>query len=112
LSRQALAQAAQLPGAPKRPGDLVTRYGGEELVVLLPNTALHGAVATARTIQRAVADLHIAHVGSPIANEVTLSIGVASLMPERHTEPRLLLAAADRALYAAKKSGRNSVVCA
>ena len=104
---QAVARAAQ--SALRRPGDLLARYGGEELVVILPNTELAGAILVAQAIQRALADLHIPHADSPVADQVTVSIGVATMLPNPQLESAQLLAAADHGLYSAKESGRNRV---
>ena len=111
---QAVAQAIQQ--AVHRPADLAARYGGEEFAVLLPETDSCGARFLALHLLQAVAALLLPHAGSPVADHVTLSIGV-SAFEEGTGAPGLpgldqpsvasLLAAADQALYAAKEGGRN-----
>ncbi len=104
---QSIAQAAL--SAVKRPTDLLARYGGEELVALLPNTNLKGATGIAQNIRKAITDLHIPHADSPVAAEVTISIGIATIKPDLVTGSAALLDAADKTLYAAKDGGRNRV---
>ena len=94
----------------RRPADLVARYGGEELVVLLPNTEVDGAVHVAETMRQAVHDLKVEHPVSSVADVVTISAGVAGTMPARQIRPGALVKAADQALYEAKQTGRNKVV--
>lgn len=110
LCLQALARAVGAPPALKRPADLLARYGGEELVVLLPDTPEAGAMAVAGEIQRAVARLQLPHADSPVAAVVTVSIGVATQAPKAGCAAAELLAAADSALYCAKAAGRNRFV--
>jgi diguanylate cyclase (GGDEF)-like protein len=94
----------------RRPGDLLTRYGGEEFAVLLPNTDLLGAAALAETIRAAVQSESLDTC--PPGHSVTVSIGVAAEHPVgEETNGCSLVAAADRALYAAKAAGRNTVRC-
>ncbi len=104
---QTVAQAAL--SVIKRPMDLLARYGGEELVVLLPNTDLNGATGTAQNIRNAISSQHIPHAGSSVSGEVTVSIGVATMAPDQATGYAALIAAADKALYAAKECGRDRV---
>ena len=104
---QAVAQAAAAPLTLTRPADLLARYGGEELVVLLPETPSVGARAVAQDIQRAIAAAHLPHAASPVAPELTVSIGIATLQPVPGGDPDALVLAADAALYAAKAAGRN-----
>lgn len=95
--------------ASRRPGDLAARYGGEELAVLLPNTDVVGAVVLAERIRSAVRDLQIVHAGTT-DGFVTLSAGVDAFRPVPGTgQPKELIQAADKALYAAKTGGRNRV---
>ncbi len=89
--------------------DLLARYGGEEFVVVLPNTAIQGAYKFALTLCEAVAALKIPHAKSSVAEHVTVSIGVASILPDRNSTADRVVAAADQALYAAKQQGRNRV---
>jgi diguanylate cyclase (GGDEF)-like protein len=92
----------------RRPGDMAGRYGGEEFMVLLPETEMSGALKVAEHICAAVADLNIPHAGSPI-ERVTVSIGIAVAYPA-HGEPEArLVKEADEALYEAKQTGRNRV---
>ncbi len=86
-----------------RAADLVSRIGGEEFAALLPGTNLEGALKVAERIRRAVAGSGIYHEDSRIGY-LSVSIGVASTTPERDESPQALIAAADRALYDAKKS--------
>ena len=95
----------------QRPGDLVARYGGEEFVALLPGTEQDGGRLIAERMRRAVYDLRIAHPASSVADYVTVSVGCATVRPNPGFDPRALQDAADRALYAAKRSGRNAVCC-
>jgi hemerythrin len=104
---QSVVGAARL--ALRRPGDLLARYGGEELVVILPNTDLPGATLVAQAIQNALADQCIPHADSPVADRVTVSVGVASMVPGRQSDSAQLVAAADRGLYLAKAGGRNRI---
>lgn len=98
--------------AAARPADLVARYGGEELVVILPHTPVKGALQVAEEIQDQVRMLEIAHPKSSISDYITLSIGVAGIVPSLQSSPAALVAAADRALYEAKAGGRDTVVIA
>jgi len=106
---QAVAQAAAAATA-KRPADLLARYGGEELVVLLPDTPAAGALVVARDVLEAIHALHLPHADSPVAAEVTVSIGTATLHPAPDLSLDALLREADASLYAAKAAGRNRVV--
>ncbi|HEY9851943.1 MAG TPA: diguanylate cyclase [Leptolyngbyaceae cyanobacterium] len=90
----------------QRPADLVARYGGEEFAVILPNTLLKEAWEIAEQIRLQVKDLSIFHSQSP-DRCVTLSLGVAAVIPHSNSSLTALIAAADTALYQAKKSGRN-----
>ena len=104
---QAVAKAAA--GKMVRAVDLLARYGGEEFVVVLPHTSAKGAYKVALSICQAVSDLKIPHSTSSVADHVTVSIGVASMLPDRQSVPAQLVGAADQALYAAKQHGRNRV---
>ena len=92
-----------------RPADLVARYGGEEFVVALPGTDAAGALVLAERLRAAVEALAVAHSTSRAAAHVTISVGVATTIPERGAAPEALVAAADQALYEAKHDGRNRV---
>jgi len=95
----------------KRPGDFVARYGGEEFAVLLPNTDERGARAVAEAIRSSIEALALEHRAS-LWERLTVSIGAASINNAPHNELRqdVLLSRADNALYAAKNSGRNTIV--
>ncbi|QFS43525.1 PAS domain S-box protein [Nostoc sphaeroides CCNUC1] len=91
----------------KRSRDLVARYGGEEFVVILPNTASDGAFYVAQEIHKALEQLNIPHAASAVKHHVTLSIGIATVIPTPNMVPLDLIEAADQALYQAKANGRN-----
>jgi diguanylate cyclase (GGDEF)-like protein len=91
-----------------RPLDLVARYGGEEFVVLLPETQLEGARLVAERIRAAVSRLEIRH-GAKELGRVTVSVGIAFAADARGVDETSLVAAADDAVYDAKRRGRNRV---
>lgn len=93
-----------------RPPDLVARYGGEEFVVILPHTNTEGAVHVVEIIQSRIANAAILHSTSQVNQYVTLSLGVATLIPDEQIDAELLIFKADQALYQAKQSGRNCFV--
>lgn len=99
--------AAAAQSAMRRPADLLARYGGEELVVILPNTGLEGARTVAANILEALGAKSIPHGDSPVSDRVTLSIGMAAATPDGESTAATLVAKADRALYLAKEGGRN-----
>jgi len=103
---KALAQA--LIKAERRAGKLVARYGGEEFVVLMPETTEAEALATARHIQKEIWAIALPHAETE-PGIVTVSLGVASLVPTMELTPDALLCQADAAMYRAKQLGRNQV---
>ena len=101
---QALQQGVQ------RSIDLVARYGGEEFVVILPHTDQEGALEVAQKIQDVLEQFNLPHRSSNVADRVTMSIGICSLIPTVERFPLDLINAADHALYQAKTLGRNRTV--
>lgn len=94
----------------RRSGDMAARYGGEEFVLLLPGTSVEGAREVAQQVARAVTSLRIPHKASSVADHVTASMGVASMIPRGDLRGAHLLAQADEAVYAAKEAGRNCIM--
>ncbi|QBQ54895.1 diguanylate cyclase domain-containing protein [Nitrosococcus wardiae] len=102
--------AKALSSVLKRPNDLLARYGGEEFVVILPETGSKGARSVAESLRRAVEILKIPHrYASQDGLQVTISLGVSTLVPQHDEDPTKLIAAADQALYQSKHAGRNRV---
>jgi hypothetical protein len=85
----------------RRPGDLLARFGGEEFVLLLPNTDCPGAITVAERVQEALEQQAIPHPKAVVAGRVSVSIGIASQIPDTYNTPQDLLASADAALYRA-----------
>lgn len=102
--------AQTLGGTAQRAGELVARYGGEEFVVVLPGLAGAEASAAMERIRAAVQELGLPHAKATVADVVTISIGVASCVPQVGQNSATLVEAADAAMYRAKAQGRNQVV--
>jgi len=104
---QQVAQALQ--GHAARPTDLAARYGGEEFVLLFGETPLDAATRLAEMIRSAVEALQLPNPRSPSSPWLTVSVGVATIVPTQLDEIENLFVCADRAMYAAKAGGRNRV---
>jgi len=103
---QMIANAIQ--ASLRRPPDLLARFGGEEFVIILPNTSPAGAEMMSRKVLDTVAACAIPHTGSPYGT-VTVSLGCASIIATLEASPKDLLKAADDAMYRAKSNGRNQI---
>jgi diguanylate cyclase (GGDEF)-like protein len=95
-----------------RPADLSARYGGEEFAIIMPETDQRGALKVAERLRATLAKLQLKHGAEGAGPLVTFSIGIATRAPDETVNADWLLMKADEALYAAKHSGRDRVVCA
>jgi diguanylate cyclase (GGDEF)-like protein/PAS domain S-box-containing protein len=91
------------------PLNLVARYGGEEFAIVMANTDKVTAFTMAENVNKMIRDLRIPHLQSEVHDYVTVSVGVASILPGESTSPFTLIEKADRALYGAKAKGRDRV---
>lgn len=107
---EALRQVAKAIRANcSRPSDLPARYGGEEFAMVLPNTTPGGARLLAEKLRQSVAGMNIPHIAPDAGAHLTVSIGVATTVPQPGSNSRQLILDADKGLYAAKHNGRNQV---
>ena len=101
--------AAALRSGVREGGDLVARYGGEEFAVLLAGADAGAARAVAESLRAGVEALALPHAGNPATGVVTISLGVATMLPSHEHPPTALVERADEQLYRAKEHGRNRV---
>jgi len=99
--------AAALSAEVRRAGDLFARYGGEEFACLMPAVDVDGAETVARRMCAAVRGLHVRHEHPAVMGNLSISVGVAAVIPSCSQGSEVLVREADRQLYAAKNSGRN-----
>jgi len=105
---QCLMQVAStLYGILNRKSDLVARYGGEEFVCVLPNVDAEEAYQMAEKFRQSILEQEIPHANSSIADILSISLGVATIVPDENMHYEELIKAADEALYTSKNSGRN-----
>jgi diguanylate cyclase (GGDEF)-like protein len=102
--------AEAIKEAVKRPADLVARYGGSKIAILLPNTDGLGALQLANIVKEKIEDLKIIHAFSTIGEYLTLSMGIASAIPSQAMSAEVLIGAAERALFEAKEQGGNRII--
>jgi len=93
-----------------RKEDVACRYGGEEFTLILPETSMETACSRAEELRQLVHGLHLEYQGQGLG-AITISLGVA-VYPQHGEDPETLLKAADSALYAAKRAGRDRLVAA
>lgn len=91
----------------RRSTDLTTRFGGEEFIIIMPEAEKDEAITMADRVLKRIHELNIPHESSPVISRVSVSIGVTSMVPEHHRSSKELLLMADKALYQAKRAGRN-----
>jgi len=103
-----LVAAAVVP-CTRGEGDMAARYGGEEFAIIMPGAMLSAGRAAAERVRHAVAACAVPHPAAGPPGIVTVSLGVATMIPTATGSPAALIEAADRGLYAAKRSGRNRV---
>lgn len=99
--------ASSLQQVVKSPADLVARYGGEEFAVILPLKDTEAALIVAQAIKQEIHQAKLPHACSEIDDFITMSLGIASVVPTSAVSPEHLIAAADKALYQAKQQGRD-----
>lgn len=110
LGDACLVQVAQaLKLSVQRPPDFVARYGGEEFALILPDTSLAGGQEVAQRIQAQVKQLKVEHRDVPTGRYVSMSVGVACMIPTPTSSADMLIAQSDQNLYIAKQRGRNQV---
>lgn len=102
--------AVTLRGNVRRAGDLVARYGGEELIAILPDTPKEDGCKLAERIRSSIEKLRIIHEKSPVCPYLTVSIGVSAQIPNSEINYETVIHQADMALYQAKNQGRNRVL--
>lgn len=102
-----VARALQHQAA--RSSDIVARYGGEEFVILLPETSADNAYQIALNCATAIRELDLPHEKSSVAEHVTISGGVMSILPGNDNSPEQFLRGVDQLLYRAKEKGRNQI---
>ena len=90
----------------------MARYGGEEFAIILPQTSAQNALRVAETIRLQVKHLYLPHPESSVGDYVSLSLGVTCLIPQPRYTKKQLLVTADKALYQAKKQGRDRSILA
>jgi diguanylate cyclase (GGDEF)-like protein/PAS domain S-box-containing protein len=109
------AAASVFASLARRPADVAARYGGEEMVLLLPGANAGGAITHANSVRSGIEALRVEHLGNQPSGVITVSVGIATLWPERQEPeagPEVLIRLADKALYKAKSAGRNRIVLA
>lgn len=110
-SQECLLKVAEaIAKAVKRPADLVAHYDGEKFAILLPNTPTEGALCVAEQIIAQVSKLKISQTNAQLTSSLTLSVGVAGMIPSYEYSPSMLMSAASQALYQAKLQGGNQVI--
>ena len=93
----------------KRPSDFVARYGGEEFVVILSEIDHKSALMMANKLNESIFQLELPHEASQVSEYLTISLGIATTIPQDDQRHESLLETADKYLYEAKSSGRNQV---
>jgi diguanylate cyclase (GGDEF)-like protein len=101
--------ASILKGSFKRCTDVIARYGGEEFAILLPATPMTDAATLAESLRQTIAGQRVK--SGKIHLQATVSLGLATCVPDHQTPPEHLIGLADQALYHAKSAGRNQVRC-
>lgn len=104
------AVAETMEKALLRPEDIVGRYGGEEFLAVMPNVDTQGAEVVAKRIMDEIKKLNIRHEFSSVEEHVTVSIGIATLLPSPDIKKQVLVNLADKKMYEAKNKGRNQIV--